>query len=125
MKKNPQQQQQVGLLGTMMASMAASLIEPMASSLIEPMASSLIQPAVLSLINIISSKGVIRAGKGQKSGFLPFLAASLILKAIAGKGVARLGKWYNNMDHIDKIFSSASSFKQYEDYWIFYLQTLV
>ena len=96
MKKKPQQQQQVGLLGTMMASMAASLIEPMASSLI--------QPAVLSLIDIISSKGVIRAGKGQKSGFHPFLAASLILKAIAGKGVTRLGKWYNNMDHIDKIF---------------------
>ena len=94
-EKKPQQQQQqqeVGLLGTMMASMAASLIEPMASSLIEPMASSLIQPAVLSLINIISSKGVIRAGKGQKSGFHPFLAASLILKAIAGKGVTRLGK---------------------------------
>ena len=28
----------------------------------------------------------------------------------------RAGRKYNNMDHIDKIFSSALSFKQYQDY---------
>ena len=48
----------------MMASMASSLIASMASSLIQPVASS--------LINVISGKGVIRTGKGQKLDFFHY-----------------------------------------------------
>ena len=33
--------------------------------------------------------------------------------AKAGKGVRRAGKGYNNMGHMDKIFSWVPSFKQY------------
>ena len=47
-----------------------------------------IQPMVSSLINAIPEKEVIRAGKGEKGGFLPLLALPLITKVL-GKGVTR------------------------------------
>ena len=74
----------------------------MARSLIAPMASSLIQLAPSSLMNHIFRKGVMRVGKGQEGGILPFLAPILMLKPIAGKGVEIAGKEYNNMDYMDK-----------------------
>ena len=72
--------QEGGFLWAMTAPMAASLKAPMASSLIQPVASS--------LINAILEKGVVRARKGQESGFLPLLALPIIMKVL-GKGVTR------------------------------------
>ena len=60
------------------------MMAPMAASLITAMASSLIQPLAFLLINAITGKGVRRAGKGQESGFLPLLAAPLVMKAMFG-----------------------------------------
>ena len=74
------------------------------------MASSLIQPEASSLINAISGKGVLRARKGQEFGFLPLIVFSLMIKAMSGKGAARVGIGYNNMNNRDKIFSSAQFF---------------
>ena len=56
----------------------------MAASLITAMASSLIQPLAFLLINAMTGKGVRRAGKEQESGFLPLLAAPLVMKAMFG-----------------------------------------
>ena len=42
------------------------------------------------------------AGIGKEGGFLPLLALTLLIKAMSGKGVARAGKGYNNMDHMEK-----------------------
>ena len=41
----------------------------------------------------------------------------------AGKGVMGLGKKYNNIDHLDKVFSAVLSFKQHQNYRLFQLQT--
>ena len=73
------------------------MITPLDSSLIQPVASSLMQPVVSSLINVISEKWVIRAENGQKGGFLPLLALSL-MKKFLGKGVTKPKREYNNMD---------------------------
>ena len=85
------------------------MMESMDASLIAPMASSLIQPAASSLLNVIN-------GKGSGSGFLPLLLMMTVLR----EGVRGAGKRYNNMDYIHKtlikLFSSAPSFKQYQDY---------
>ena len=80
-----------------------AMMEPMTASLIAPMASSWIQPVASSLINAITGKEVTRTGKGQ-GGFLPLLAAPLLLKGIFGKGVTRAGRGYNKLDHMDKNF---------------------
>ena len=45
----------------------------MVAPLIETMAYLLMQPVASSLTNAIFGKGVMRAGKGQESGFLPLL----------------------------------------------------
>ena len=58
------------------------------------MAASLIQPVAYSLVKSNIGKGVMKAGKG----------------------VIRAGRGYYNMDNMDKHFSSAPSFKQYQDY---------
>ena len=50
-----------------------------------------------SSINAISGRGFKKAGKRQGAGFLPLLAAPLILKAMSGGG-------YNKMDHMNKNF---------------------
>ena len=60
---------------------------PMAASLTAPMTSSLIQLVSSSMINAISGKGVRRGEKRQEVGFLPILAAPLLLKGIFGKEV--------------------------------------
>ena len=62
--------------------------------------------------------------KKQEGGFLvPSLVPSSFIKGIFGKGVTRAGRGamragrqYNNMNHMDKIFTTSSSFKQYQDY---------
>ena len=71
-----------------------------AAPLLAPGAFSLIQPVAFSLINAITGKGLTRAGKWQKCGFLLLLALPLMMK-ILGKGVTRPGRWYNIMDHIN------------------------
>ena len=88
------------------------MMESMDASLIAPMASSLIQPVASSLLNVIN-------GKGSGSGFLPLLTLLLMMRVLR-EGVRGAGKRYNNMDYIHKtlikLFSSAPSFKQYQDY---------
>ena len=79
------------------------MMAPMVASLVAPIAFSLIQPVVSSLINIISGKGVIRAGKGYKGKIHLLLALSLMIKVLR-KGVTRARKGYNNMNHIDAIY---------------------
>ena len=66
-----------------MAPMVASLIVIMASSLIQSVASALYLD--------------------QKVDLLPLLGLSLMMKVL-GKGVTRVGKGYNNMDHLTKRF---------------------
>ena len=46
----------------------------------------------------------MRAGKGQEGGILPILALPFNAFIVLGKGVARAGKGYNNMDHVGNIF---------------------
>ena len=65
------------------------------------MASSLMQPVALSLVNALTTKGVMRSGKGQEGGFLPLLALLLVIKVLR-KGVVRAGRGHNNMDHMNK-----------------------
>ena len=90
--KHEIKKQEGGLLGTMIAPMAASLIVLMVASFIQPLASS--------LINALSGQGVMRARKGQEGGFLPLLTLPLITKAMCEKGVTRTVKGYNNMDYL-------------------------
>ena len=94
-EKHEIKRQEGGFLGAMMG--------PTAASLIAAMASLLIQPAASSLINAITGKDIIRAGKGQKDGFRPFLVLPLMMKVLR-KGVTRVGKGYNNIHHIDNFF---------------------
>ena len=78
--------QEDAFLGAMMAPMAASLTAPTASSLILPVASS--------VINTITGQGVIKAGKGQKSGSLPLLLAlHLMVKAMTGQDIIKWIIW--------------------------------
>ena len=78
--------QEDAVLGAMMAPMAASLTAPTATSLILPVASS--------VINTITGKGVIKAGKGQKSGSLPLLLAlHLMVKAMTGRDMIKWIIW--------------------------------
>ena len=79
------------------------MMAPVAVSLIVPLASSLMQPVDSLLINVISGKGVMRAGKRQEGRILPFLALPLMIKVLE-IGVTRNVKLCNNMDHIDKNF---------------------
>ena len=53
------------------------------------------------MINAITGKRVIRAGKDQEGGILPFLATYVILKDLATKVVTRAGRRYNKMDQMD------------------------
>ena len=66
-----------GFLGSMLAHVAASLPAPMVSSLIQTVSSS--------LINDLSGsyeKGVMRARKGEKVGFLALLPLPSIIKVM-------------------------------------------
>ena len=90
--KHKIKKQEGGFLPAMMGSMVASSIAPMTSSLIQPLTSS--------LITTITGKGIRRAGKGQ-GGFLPLLAARLLLKVYLEKQ-----SWTN-------IFCPAPSFNKY------------
>ena len=96
--KHEIKKQEVGFLGSMMATMAASMIAPMA----------LIQPMASSLTSVMFGKGVTTAGNVQEGGFLPLLTLPSMMKVLrkgatrAGKGVRRAGKGCNNMDHMDK-----------------------
>ena len=45
----------------------------------------LVRPVASSLIKAITGTGIIRAGKGQGVGFLPFLALPLIMNAMSGR----------------------------------------
>ena len=98
--KHEIKKQEVGFLGSMMATMAASMIAPMA----------LIQPVASSLTSVMFGKGVTTAGNVQEGGFLPLLTLPSMVKVLrkgvtrAGKGVRRAGKGCNNMDHMDKNF---------------------
>ena len=94
--KNEIKKQEGGFLSAMMA--------PMAASLISPMASLLIQPATSSMINSINGKTAMRARKGDEGGFLPLLALPLMIRSMSRKRVTRVGRGYNNMDHMDKKF---------------------
>ena len=76
----------------------------MTASLIAPIASLLMQPVTSSLINVITGKWVMIGGKEKEGRFFTLIAAPLILKTLAGKGVTRAGKEYNNMDHMEKNF---------------------
>ena len=71
-----------------------------AASLLAPGTFSLIQPVAFSLINAITGKGLIRAGKGQKGGFLLLLALPLMMEVL-GKRVTTPGRGYNIMDHMN------------------------
>ena len=96
--KHEIKKQEVGFLGSMMATMAASMIAPMA----------LIQPVASSLTSVMFGKGVTTAGNVQEGGFLSLLTLPSMMKVLrkgvtrAGKGVRRAGKGCNNMDHMDK-----------------------
>ena len=79
--------QEGGLLCTLLAPMAASLIVPMASS----------------LIGNGLGKAISEIEKRQEDPFLPLLLFLLFLSSI-GKGDMRAGKGYNNMDYTDKKF---------------------
>ena len=63
-----------------------------------------------------------QAGGGFLCMLLGTLGASMLENMLtekvvltAGNSVVRAGRGYNNMDHMDKVFSSALSFKQYQD----------
>ena len=96
--KHEIKKQEVAFLGSMMATMAASMIAPMA----------LIQPVASSLTSVMFGKGITTAGNVQEGGFLPLLTLPSMMKVLrkgvtrAGKGVRRAGKGCNNMDHKDK-----------------------
>ena len=96
--KHEIKKQEVAFLGSMMATMAPSMIAPMA----------LIQPVASSLTSVMFGKGVTTAGNVQEGGFLPLLTLPSMMKVLrkgvtrAGKGVRRAGKGCNNMDHMDK-----------------------
>ena len=62
---------------------------------------SLVQPLTSSLINVITIKGIRKAGIRQEGGFLPLSVLPLIMKAL-GKGIMRAGRRYNTMDQIEK-----------------------
>ena len=53
---------------------------------------------------------LVKQKKRQNGGFLPLLLPLLFSSSVR-KGAMRAGKGYNNMDDMDKIFSSAPSFK--------------
>ena len=89
---------------------------------------------IIKIIKSLEDSGVLIDGvtetvkletKKQEGWFLGALLAplaasivqpviSLVVKGISGRGVRRSGRGYMN-----KFFSSAPSFKQYRDYWIF------
>ena len=48
-------------------------------------------------------KNIHKSREGQEGGILPFLALSLLMKVL-GKGVAKAGIGYNNMDQMDNNF---------------------
>ena len=77
----------------MMAPVAASLIAPVGSFFMHPMNSS--------VINVITGKGVRKAGKGQQSGILLLSVLSLIIRAMSGKGLRRARRGYYDMDYMD------------------------
>ena len=56
----------------------------------------------------------MRPGKEEEREILLLIALNLMIKATSTKRVTRAGRGYNNMDHIDKIFSSSPSFKHIE-----------
>ena len=58
----------------------------------------------------------MKAGNKQEGGLLPFLSATLILKAITKKGVTRAGIRQNEFNLKDKILSPDSFFSQYRNY---------
>ena len=63
----------------------------------------LIAPVASLLISAITGKEVMRVGKGLEGGFLSLLAFPLMMKVLR-KGVRGEGKGYNSMDQMDKIF---------------------
>lgn len=67
------------------------------------MASSLIKSVASLFINVLSGKEVMRTAKRQKLGFPALLPSSVTMK-VPGKGVTRAGKWYNDIDHMNRKF---------------------
>ena len=92
-----------------------ALIAPMSASMIAVMTTSLIHPVVSSLINVISAKGVMKAGKKQEGVFLPLLVLLLMMKVLE-KVQQGLEKDITTWIVWTRIFSSDPVFKQYQDY---------
>ena len=78
-----------------------------------------------------TAKNEIKIQVGRFLGMLlGTLSASILGNMLTGKGITRArkrimraGRGYNNMDHMDKMLVSASSFKQYCDFLRFQLGT--
>ena len=73
------------------------------ASLMAPMAASLIWPLTSSLLGGTFEKGISEIEKRQEHKILPLLA-SILFKGIFGKGVTTAGKGYNYMGHMNKYF---------------------
>ena len=70
-------------------------------SLVARIAFSLIQVLAFSLINPITGKAVMRPKKGEEGKFLPLLALLLTMKVLR-KGVIKIGRRCNNINHMYK-----------------------
>ena len=73
----------------------------MVVSLVARIAFSLIQVLAFSLINPITGKAVMRPEKGEEGKFLPLLALLLTMKVLR-KGVIKIGRRCNNINHTYK-----------------------